>query len=328
MKLLRLKLPKIKNIRKLQSDEKENSFIKLTPKYREKTYKVIRIPKNIRTINYNNYMSLKNSISKMDTSREKNESIKSFLIKNISVNTNLTPKYNLKKIITTKHFRKIPKFIPNIEKEKIFNRKNKSKTNDMNLFLFKLDKMLGLNNGLKRVNDISKPLCKDRDTPTNGNQLYSDSEEEKKESITFYIDKNNNKTLIKKNLTRKIKIKQKILNLKPKIEDNFHIKCTSFTPYGLHNIRKIKYLENMAKEKLKHNNTPKVTNYFLKSQSKKEKFKSVLRKKIRNLGNEMIQNKSYMEDINKKIESCIEKARNKLEIITKEIEKEYSNDII
>ena len=87
MKILRFKLPAIKNTRSLRNDEKENSFMKLT--HKEKSLNLIKIPKNVRTINYNNYLSHRSNISKVETSHEKNDSIKSFIFKNISLNQNL-----------------------------------------------------------------------------------------------------------------------------------------------------------------------------------------------------------------------------------------------
>ena len=328
MKILRLKLPAIKNTRSLRNDEKENSFMKLT--HKEKSLNLIKIPKNVRTINYNNYLSHRSNISKVETSHEKNDSIKSFIFKNISLNQNLNLKFDLKKISTTKNFKNIQTFSTDKDREKIFNRKNKNKTNDMNLFLLKLDKIFGIKNGIKRINNISKQLLKDDENQTNGNKLYNDKEEEKKESMTFFVDKNNMKTMLKKSLTKKINLKKSILKIKSKVFDNYHVKSMSFTPFRYNNIRKIKYFENMAREKINHNtnDTPKVISYSFKNESKGEKFKYILRKKLKNLGNEMIENKNYMKDINKQIQSCLRRARSKLENFANNIEKENSNNII
>ena len=320
MKLLRLKLPEIKNSRKLYNEEKESSFIKLTIHNQSKTTKLVRIPKNVRTINYNNYLSQRESFSKLENSKDINASIKSFLLKNISTKNNLSPKYNLKKITSPKYFNQI-QYI-NKNKEKIFNRKNRSNTNVMDGLLFNLQKISGTKTELKRVNNINKYLFRDNENPTNGNKLYNDTEEEKKESLTFFFDKNNMKNMLKKNLTKKINIKKNILNIQPKFLDKFHIQSSSFTPFGYNNIRRIKYLENMAQEKLKNNfSTPKKIDYF-NYESKREKFKTVLRKKMKDLGQEMIDNKETMKNINKRIESCLKKARSELEVFAESIEKE------
>ena len=320
MKLLRLKLPAIKNSRKLYNEEKESSFIKLTIHNQSKTTKLVRIPKNVRTINYNNYLSQRESFSKLENSKDINASIKSFLLKNISTKNSLSPKYNLKKITSPKYFNQI-QYI-NQNKEKIFNRKNKSNANVMNGFLYNLQKISGTNTELKRVNNISKYLFRDNENPTNGNKLYNDTEEEKKESLTFFLDKNNMKNLLKKNLTKKINIKKNILNMRPKFLNKFHIQSLSFTPFGYNNIRRIKYFENMAQEKLKNNfSTPKKIDYF-NNESKREKFKTVLRKKMKDLGQEMKDNKETMKNINKRIESCLKKARSELEVFAESIEKE------
>ena len=256
----------------------------------------------------------------MENSKDINESIKNFLRKNISTKNSLSPRYNLKKITSPKYFKQIQSI--NQNKEKIFNRKNKSNTNVMDGFLFNLQKISGTKTELKRVNNISKYLFRDNENPTNGNKLYNDTEEEKKESLTFFFDKNNMKNMLKKNLTKKINIKKNILNIQPKFLDKFHIQSSSFTPFGYNNIRRIKYLENMAQEKLKNNfSTPKKIDYF-NYESKREKFKTVLRKKMKDLGQEMIDNKETMKNINKRIESCLKKARSELEVFAESIEKE------
>lgn len=326
MKLLRTKLPIIKSSQIVKSDEKETNFQKLSIYNKNNNLKVIKIPKKVVPKNYNDYLSHRESISQFETTHEKNESIKSFLFKNISVNYNLSPKFNLKKLSSTNNFRKIQKVYSNDESETKFNRNSINKTNDMNLFLLKLDKMFGIKSDLRRINDISKELYKDNENPTNGNKLYNDTEEEKKESFTYFIDKNNMKNILKKNLTRKINIKRNILKMKQKDSDDFKIKSTSFIPFGYNNIRKLKYFENMIHEKINNNNnTLQEKNDYFKIESKKEKFKSVLRKKMRNLGIEMKNNKNYMKNINQRIDNCLLNARNKLENFAKTIEKDYSN---
>lgn len=325
MKLLRTKLPIIKSSQIVKNDEKETNFQKLSIYNKNNNLKVIKIPKKVVPKNYNDYLSHRESLSQFETTHEKNESIKSFLFKNISVNYNLSPKFNLKKLSSTNNFRKIQKVYSNDESETKFNRNSINKTNDMNLFLLKLDKMFGIKSDLRRINDISKELYKDNENPTNGNKLYNDTEEEKKESFTYFIDRNNMKNILKKNLTRKINIKRNILKIKQKDSDDFKIKSTSFIPFGYNNIRKLKYFENMIHEKINNNNTLQEKNDYFKIESKKEKFKSVLRKKMRNLGIEMKNNKNYMKNINQRIDNCLLNARNKLENFAKTIEKDYSN---
>ena len=48
MKLVRLRLPSIIKSRGIFSEEKETSFIKLRNKNQAKTFRLIKIPKNIR----------------------------------------------------------------------------------------------------------------------------------------------------------------------------------------------------------------------------------------------------------------------------------------
>ena len=53
------------------------------------------------------------------------------------------------------------------------------------------------------MNNINKYLFRDNENPTNGNKLYNDTEEEKKESLTFFFDKNNMKKYAKKESYKK-----------------------------------------------------------------------------------------------------------------------------
>lgn len=316
MKLLKLNLPKIKSSRDSRNNEKETTFVKLKPIYKEPNRKLIKIPKNLRTINYNNYQSS----TKFDTN-EINSSIKSLLKKNISIKHNLRPLINIKQSLSTRHFSKVQKLSPN--KEHIFRKRNPDEINNMRNFINKLDKLFGTNSHLKVVNDISKELIKENEGDTHGNRLYNDSEEEKKDSIVYYLDKNNIKKMIKTKLTKNVKIKKNLTNIRPyKDLENIRIKTSKFTPFGYGNIQKIKFFENFAQERLRDNISPNNVPKLCISESKRNKLKMIIQKKLKDIGNEMNDNQNSMQNIKKLIETSILKARNQIDFVSNEIDKE------
>ena len=123
MKLVRLRLPSIIKSRGIFSEEKETSFIKLRNKNHAKTFRLIKIPKNIRAINCKDYFSNKEKSTNLDISNENNTSIKTLLLKSITMKHNLSPIIDLKKISSTSHLNEIHKFSP-MNKKFIFQRKN------------------------------------------------------------------------------------------------------------------------------------------------------------------------------------------------------------
>ena len=319
MNLLKLKLPKIKSPRDSRNNEKEITFIKLTPIYKEPNRKIIKIPKNLRTINYNNYQST----TKFETN-EINNSIKSFLRNNISIKHNLRPIINIKQSFSTRHLSKAQKLSPN--KEHLSRKRNPNEINNMNNFINKLDKIFGTNSHLKVVNDINKELFKENEGDTHGNRLYNDSEEEKKDSIVYYLDKNNVKKMIKTKLTKKVKIQKNLTNIRPyKDLENIRIKTSKFTPFGYENIQKIKFFENFAQERLRGNLSPNnVTNLCI-SESKRNKLKMIIKKKLKDIGNEMNDNQNNLQNIKKLIETSIKKARKQIDFVSNEIDKEMNS---
>ena len=123
-------------------------------------------------------------------------------------------------------------------------------------------------------------------------------------------------------------LKIKLTKLKPKNKFNFkkiqdmekfHLKIPKYIPYGFENIRKIKYFQNLAQERLKIDNTPKMINYMQLNDLKLKKFRLVLKKKMENLGNQMENDQLDMKNIDKQIESCIQRARNNLDFYSEKI---------
>ena len=321
MKLLtRLKFPIIKSPRNSQNLDKESNLLKLTYPKNLQNFKVIKVPKNIRAINIHNSKNQIDNSKRGDTTSSYYNSIQTLLSKNLSINNNLKTKADLKKISSTKM--NIRNKILSLNQDKMF-RKNQSEENDISLFLNKLDRIYGISPQLKIISDINKELIKEDENNTNGNVTYNNTEEEQKDSVTYILDKNDIKKKLKVKLTKNNnKSKNRI---KPKtIQDleNFHLKIPRYIPYGYENIRNIKFFQIMAQERLKNVSAPKFSNGMQLNDLKMKKFKFILKKKMKDIGNEMKDNQSYMKSLDKQIESCIQKARNKLKIFSEKISKE------
>ena len=321
MKLLtRLKFPIIKSPRNSQNLDKESNLLKLTYPKNLQNFKVIKVPKNIRAINIHNSKNQIDNSKRGDTTSSYYNSIQTLLSKNLSINNNLKTKADLKKISSTKM--NIRNKILSLNQDKMF-RRNQSEENDISLFLNKLDRIYGISPQLKIISDISKELIKEDENNTNGNVTYNNTEEEQKDSVTYILDKNDIKKKLKVKLTKNNnKSKNRI---KPKtIQDleNFHLKIPRYIPYGYENIRNIKFFQIMAQERLKNVSAPKFSNCMQLNDLKMKKFKFILKKKMKDIGNEMKDNQSYMKSLDKQIESCIQKARNKLKIFSEKISKE------
>lgn len=325
MTLSRLKFPFIKSSRNnsLNLEKEMNLINRLTCPKGEQRYKLIKIPKNIRSINYYNSINHIDNSIKIDTSNSNNHnSVQTLLSKNLSLNSNLKPKIDLKKFSSTKNAPRNK--ILSLNQSKIIKRRNKSEENNISLFLNKLDRIYGINHKIdkiKRVKDISKELIKKDENNTNGNEVYNSTEEEQKDSITYILDKNDTKKMLKIKLTKN-KSKNK-LNLK-KIQDfeKCHLNIPKYIPYGFENIRKIKFFQNLAQERLKNDNSSKMVNYMQLNDLKLKKFRLILKKKMKDLGNQMENDQSDMKKIDKQIESCIQRARNNLDYYSEKIIKE------
>ena len=319
MKLLsRLKFPIINNSRNIKIIDEEKNLFKLSSPKNIHNFRAIKIPKNIRAINH--HISKKQiDNSKNDSTNSYYNSIQTLLSKNLSI-SNLKPKFDLKKITSTKGI--LRNKILSLNQDKMF-RRNQSEENDISLFLNKLDRIYGISPQLKIISDISKELIKEDENNTNGNVTYNNTEEEQKDSVTYILDKNDIKKKLKVKLTKNNnKSKNRI---KPKtIQDleNFHLKIPRYIPYGYENIRNIKFFQIMAQERLKNVSAPKFSNCMQLNDLKMKKFKFILKKKMKDIGNEMKDNQSYMKSLDKQIESCIQKARNKLKIFSEKISKE------
>jgi hypothetical protein len=325
MTLSRLKFPFIKSSRnsELNIENEINLINRLNSPKGVQRYKFIKIPKNIRAINYYNSKNrIDNNSTKIDTSNNINNnynSVQTLLSKNLSLNSNLKPKIDLKKCISMKNV--IRNKILSLNQSKISKRRNESEENDISLFLNKLDRIYGINRQMgkiKRVNDISKELIKKDENNTNGNEIYNSTEEEQKDSITYILDKDDTKKMLKIKLT-KLKPKNKFNFKKIQDMEKFHLKIPKYIPYGFENIRKIKYFQNLAQERLKIDNTPKMINYMQLNDLKLKKFRLVLKKKMENLGNQMENDQLDMKNIDKQIESCIQRARNNLDFYSEKI---------
>ena len=318
MKLLsRLKFPLINNSRNYKINDEEKNIFKLSSPKNIQNYRAIKIPKNIRSINYQ-ISKKKIDNSKSDSTNSYYNSIQTLLSKNLSISNNLKPKFDIKKITSTKSI--LRNKILALNQDKLFIRRNQSEENDISLFLNKLDRMYGVNPQLKMINDISKELIKENENNTNGNEVFNNTEEEQKESISYILGKDDIKKKIKIKLTRNNNnsVNKTNLNKIPDLE-NFHLNIPRYIPYGYENIKNLKYIQNFAQEKLKFGSTTKSIDYNKLNDLKFKKFKFIMKKKIKDLGNKMKDNQLYMKDIDDQIQSCIQKARNNLKIFSEKI---------
>lgn len=321
MKLLsRLKFPLINNSRNYKINDEEKNIFKLSSPKNIQNFRAIKIPKNIRSINYQ-LSKKKIDNSKSESTNSYYNSIQTLLSKNLSISNNLKPKFDIKKITSTKSI--LRNKILALNQDKLFIRRNQSEENDISLFLNKLDRMYGVNPQLKMINDISKELIKENENNTNGNEVFNNTEEELKESISYILGKDDIKKKIKIKLTRNNNnsVNKTNLNKIPDLE-NFHLNIPRYIPYGYENIKNLKYIQNFAQEKLKFGSTTKSIDYNKLNDLKFKKFKFIMKKKIKDLGNKMKDNQLYMKDIDDQIASCIQKARNNLKIFSEKLSKE------
>ena len=321
MKLLsRLKFPLINNSRNYKINDEEKNIFKLSSPKNIQNFRAIKIPKNIRSINYQ-LSKKKIDNSKSESTNSYYNSIQTLLSKNLSISNNLKPKFDIKKITSTKSI--LRNKILALNQDKLFIRRNQSEENDISLFLNKLDRMYGVNPQLKMIKDISKELIKENENNTNGNEVFNNTEEELKESISYILGKDDIKKKIKIKLTRNNNnsVNKTNLNKIPDLE-NFHLNIPRYIPYGYENIKNLKYIQNFAQEKLKFGSTTKSIDYNKLNDLKFKKFKFIMKKKIKDLGNKMKDNQLYMKDIDDQIASCIQKARNNLKIFSEKLSKE------
>ena len=318
MKLLsRLKFPLINNSRNYKINDEEKNIFKLSSPKNIQNYRAIKIPKNIRSINYQ-ISKKKIDNSKSVSTNSYYNSIQTLLSKNLSISNNLKPKFDNKKNTSTKSI--LRNKILALNQDKLVVRRNQSEENDISLFLNKLDRMYGVNPQLKMINDISKELIKENENNTNGNEVFNNTEEELKESISYILGKDDIKKKIKIKLTRNNNnsVNKTNLNKIPDLE-NFHLNIPRYIPYGYENIKNLKYIQNLAQEKLKFGSTTKSIDYNKLNDLKFKKFKFIMKKKINDLGNKMKDNQLYMKDIDDQIASCIQKARNNLKIFSEKL---------
>ena len=322
MKLLsRLKFPVIQNSRNFKIIDDEKNLFKLSSPKNMQNFRAIKIPKNIRSINQHISKNQIDNSKRDDSTNSYYNSIQTLLSRNLSVSNNLKPKFDIKKIGSTKSI--LRNKILSLNQDKLFTRRNQSEENDISLFLNKLDKMYGVNPQLKMINDISKELIKEDENNTNGNGIYNNTEEEQKESIAYILDKNDIKKKLKIKLTRNNNKSKNKTNLN-KIQDleNFHVNIPKYIPYGYENIKNLKFIQSFAQERLKVGSTPNLLNYKQLNALKMKKFKFIMRKKMKDFGNKMRDNQLNMKNIDNQIESCIEKARNNLKIFSEKISNE------
>ena len=277
----------------------------------------MNIRRNTRAINYYNKLLNRDTESKIENSNDNSVSIRSFLTKSISIYNNLSSSSYINKINSIKHQFNSKKF--DINKMKYFLKEKKIKYNDdnnMELFMGKLNKIFNSKSDLKLVNYINKVLIRN-----NENMEYNDDNqnEEKKQSMSCLLDNDNNTKNIKNKFINKTILKKPLFDLK-KMNNHYKLRNSNLTPCGVSNIRNIKYFDNMIEEKMKLNNIiMNDTSNLCKSERKLNKYQLFMKKKLKNIRNEITDNKITLMNINQSIKTALEKARNLIEINAKEI---------
>ena len=164
--------------------------------------------------NDNNFMSHK------DNDNDNHKKVRRFLNQSVSKNVGFKILKKRLKPIQLKQNEKIKKIIENnvftMKKRKLFEKEvfNLSLYDYFNYKENNLQSIYSNNQNLndymfpnlKKISNLNKPLIKDDKRNTNGNFLYKDYENEKKETILKVTTDDNSVLLLKKNLTRKKKL--------------------------------------------------------------------------------------------------------------------------
>ena len=165
----------------------------------------------------------------------------------------------------------------------------------------KFNMVFNRNRNINRINNINKYLIKNNENDTNGNFIYNDYDEEKKESITFILKNNNSKEFYKKRLTKN----NQDAFTNNKLLDNFKFYGKRFDSPAIKNIKKIKYIQAILQQKNKDIN---INN----EQSAKKincvnygNYDYILREKLRDIENKIDSTGRNLLRMDNMIKSCL-----------------------
>ena len=319
MYLVKNKLPCLrkKKLTIIQDNNEQLDELKLSIYNIQNKLKIARTPSKI--INRNSIKDFKINISNSNINN-RNNLIKNFLYQKIECKKYLRPIKNLSKSISTSNIQKNTESFFNNDKDE------KNKKNNMTYLIFqKFSKKFGNNSNINQITNINKYLLKKNGNDTNGNFLYNDYDDERKETITFIINNNNSKEFIKTKLTKKFpENKIKKININNKLIDNFRFHGKIFNSPALKNIREIKYLQEMVQRKNKKNL------YFIYDKNEKsnllkhDKYNYILKGKIKNMEDQIDNTGKNLKEMDRQLYSYLTNAKNQFYIDTKNIfGKEY-----
>ena len=318
MNILKYKLPILKRKRRTLIVD-NNDLLRLKLSIYNIHKNTSKIPLNLKHINFYDIPDIKIDNSKdnnnnLETIDYENNAIKEFLYHNINYKKYLKPINKLTKNKSTINIYKNKYdflFSENFEKEINDNQNNKT------FLLFKKYNRKFINNpNINKITNINKYLIKKNENDTNGNFIYNDYNEEKKESITFIMNNNNTKELYKKKLTKKFP-ENKIFK-KDKNINNFKFYGKRFNSPTIKNIKRIQFLQEIIQQKNKEN---KIIKNKYKSNSKEnlnnDRYNYILKGKIKNIESKINVTIKNINNVNKLLLSCLNNSKNQFEADTK-----------
>ena len=330
MKLLKNKLPLLKPNRIFLNEDKNIDIneLKLTIYNNQNNGYISKTPLNLRNIispinvKKNKTEKLKSlGVNSVENIHDQNYLIKKFLYRNINSKKYLKPIKQLSKSNSSLNLKnnKYRYFLKDNENDKSNNKLESNNKDSITFILFnKFNKNLGTNLNLNKITNINRYLIKENENDTNGNLIYDDYNEEKKESITFIINRNNSREFLKKRLTKKFP-DNKIINHNNKIFDDFKFYGKRFNSPGIKNIRRIKYLQEIIQQKSnsnKNNDNNKRKNLKDKFSNK---YNSILKDKLENMKNKIKKKGKNLLEMDGLLQSCVNEAKKQFDIETKNI---------
>jgi hypothetical protein len=250
-----------------------------------------------------------NNTNDLENKNDEHYFIKKFLNQNVR---QLKPIKNIAKCKSTMNLYK-DKYDYIFKDELNYSNKN-NKDDNFSYIFNKYNKKFGNNPNLNKITNINKHLIKDNENDTNGNFIYDDYNEEKKESITFILNNNNSKEFMKKRLTKDNNNENKIISQDNKEIDDFKYQGKKYNSPGIKNIKKIKYIQ----ERMQHKNHFD-TNINSGSQKALDVYNHIFMEKLNAIKSKISKNGKNLEKMNGLVESCLNDAKNKFELEIKKI---------
>ena len=274
----------------LETNRSNNNIINIKDKY---IFNLNKTPQRLRSILYFNDAEKKdsNNQTKIKSRNFKGDNIiNNFLHQKISIKTNLKPIKTLRKYNSA----------INIKDTGIQDK------NNLTLLLFKKYDKNYNSFKLKKISHIDKVLIKENENDTNGNVIYENYDEEKKESMTSIINNNNIREFIKKRLTKNISEKvDKKDNYKI---DNFKYFQKKFESPRIKNIRRIKFIQEFIRQKnICDNNSCYIDK--LEKKNHINQYNSFLKGKFKGMENEINNNEKDLGKMNKLLDKCMNNAK-------------------